>query len=75
MHSDDAFQAVAEATEAWLDVLLMTTAIALAPYEWGAYLVMGWTRTVGGDQERLTAHRPAGPSTDDLAALFSFAAP
>jgi hypothetical protein len=31
-----ALRAAAIATEAWLDLLLLLTTMALAPYEWGA---------------------------------------
>jgi hypothetical protein len=42
-----ALRTAAEAAEAWLDVLLLTTMIALAPCEWSARFVIAWTRAFG----------------------------
>ncbi len=47
MPDDDTSRGLAQATEAWLDIVLMATAIALAPCEWGARLVIVWSRTAG----------------------------
>lgn len=47
---DAALRAAAGARQAWLDMLLLTTSLALAPCEWGAHFVILWTRVADGSQ-------------------------
>jgi hypothetical protein len=49
MDDEPAISAVAQATEAWLDIVLTATALALAPYEWGAQVLIAWARLFDGD--------------------------
>jgi hypothetical protein len=45
---DAALRAAADARQAWLDMLLLTTSLALAPCEWGACFVILWMRVAAG---------------------------
>jgi len=46
LHDDEALRVAVQATEAWLDLLLMATSMALAPYEWGGHLIIVCTRVL-----------------------------
>lgn len=49
MPDDDALRCFGQATEAWLDVLLMTSEMALLPCEFCAQFVIAWSRLIGHD--------------------------
>lgn len=61
MPDDDALGVVARATEAWLDLVLMATLFALAPYEWSGQLLTAWAQAVRRDAAAITPADP-GPT-------------
>lgn len=45
MTDDDAARVLARAAEAWLDVVLIATAMALAPCEFSGRWMVAWARS------------------------------
>lgn len=50
MDEPDTPPAAIDPVEAWLDFVLLATMIAVAPYEWGARMVIAWTRPADRDR-------------------------
>jgi hypothetical protein len=49
MADEPADRTATQAAEAWLDLVLLATALALAPYEFGARLLIAWSRLFDPD--------------------------
>ncbi len=46
LHDDEALRVAVQATEAWLDLVLMATSMVLAPYEWSGHFIIVCTRSL-----------------------------
>lgn len=49
MDDEPADHIAAQAAEAWLDMVLLATALALTPYEFSARLLVAWARLFDPD--------------------------